>query len=47
MKEKLKKYWGTPERMNKIIFIAYVLNSHNKFVYVSFALEELLGKRKM
>ena len=31
--------------MNKIIFIAYVLNSHNKFVYVSFALQELLKEQ--
>ena len=30
--------------MNKIIFIASVLNPRNKFVYVSFALEELLGE---
>uniref|UniRef100_A0A3Q7J4X6 HAT C-terminal dimerisation domain-containing protein n=1 Tax=Solanum lycopersicum TaxID=4081 RepID=A0A3Q7J4X6_SOLLC len=44
MKEKFKKYWGTPEKMNKMIFIASVLDPCNKFVYVSFALEELLGK---
>ena len=44
MKEKFKKYWGTPEKMNKMIFIAFVLDPRNKFVYVSFALEELLGE---
>ena len=44
MKEKFKKYWGTPEKMNKMIFIASVLDPRNKFVYVSFALEELLGE---
>uniref|UniRef100_A0A3Q7HP74 hAT-like transposase RNase-H fold domain-containing protein n=1 Tax=Solanum lycopersicum TaxID=4081 RepID=A0A3Q7HP74_SOLLC len=43
-KEKFKKYWGTPEKMNKMIFIASVLDPRNKFVYVSFALEELLGE---
>ncbi|KAM3221584.1 zinc finger BED domain-containing protein RICESLEEPER 2-like [Capsicum annuum] len=46
MKEKFKTYWGTLENMNKMIFIASVLDSHNKFEYVSFALEELLGKEK-
>ncbi|KAH0696102.1 hypothetical protein KY289_013584 [Solanum tuberosum] len=46
MKEKFKKYWGTPEKMNKMLFIASVLDSRNKFMYVSFALEELLGEEK-
>uniref|UniRef100_A0A3Q7GHJ3 HAT C-terminal dimerisation domain-containing protein n=1 Tax=Solanum lycopersicum TaxID=4081 RepID=A0A3Q7GHJ3_SOLLC len=44
MKEKFKKYWGTPEKMNKMIFVASFLDPRNKFVYVSFALEELLGE---
>uniref|UniRef100_A0A3Q7HLV0 HAT C-terminal dimerisation domain-containing protein n=1 Tax=Solanum lycopersicum TaxID=4081 RepID=A0A3Q7HLV0_SOLLC len=35
---------GTPEKMNKMIFLASVLDPRNKFVYVSFALEELLGE---
>ncbi|KAH0650464.1 hypothetical protein KY284_030376 [Solanum tuberosum] len=46
MKEKFKKYWGTPEKMNKMLFIASVLDPRNKFVYVSFALEELLEEEK-
>ncbi|KAH0743313.1 hypothetical protein KY290_031306 [Solanum tuberosum] len=46
MKEKFKKYWGTPEKMNKMLFIASVLDLRNKFVYVSFALEELLEEEK-
>ncbi|KAH0678916.1 hypothetical protein KY284_020001 [Solanum tuberosum] len=46
MKEKFKKYWGTPEKMNTMLFIASVLDPHNKFMYVSFALEELLGEEK-
>ncbi|KAH0686132.1 hypothetical protein KY289_018898 [Solanum tuberosum] len=46
MKEKFKKYWGTPEKMNKMHFIAFVLDPRNKFMYVSFALEELLGEEK-
>ncbi|KAH0637139.1 hypothetical protein KY289_037054 [Solanum tuberosum] len=32
MKEKFKTYWGTPEKMNKMLFIASVLDPRNKFV---------------
>ncbi|XP_070043263.1 zinc finger BED domain-containing protein RICESLEEPER 2-like [Nicotiana tomentosiformis] len=46
MQEKFKKYWGEPEKMNKIIFIASVLDPRNKFEYVSLALEELFGEEK-
>ncbi|KAH0652717.1 hypothetical protein KY289_030395 [Solanum tuberosum] len=46
MKEKFKKYWGTPKKMNKILFFASALDPRNKFVCVSFALEELLGEDK-
>ncbi|KAH0655683.1 hypothetical protein KY285_030565 [Solanum tuberosum] len=35
MKEKFKKYWGTPEKMNKMLFIASVLDPRNKFVYLA------------
>nr|XP_016439094.1 PREDICTED: zinc finger BED domain-containing protein RICESLEEPER 2-like [Nicotiana tabacum] len=44
MKEKFKKYWGEPEKMNKMIFIASVLDPHNKLEYVGFALEEIFGE---
>nr|XP_009775720.1 PREDICTED: zinc finger BED domain-containing protein RICESLEEPER 1-like [Nicotiana sylvestris] len=44
MKEKFKKYWGEPQKMNKMIFIAFVLDPHKKFDYVGFALEEMFGK---
>ncbi|XP_070046408.1 zinc finger BED domain-containing protein RICESLEEPER 1-like [Nicotiana tomentosiformis] len=44
MKEKCKKYWGEPEKMHKMIFIASVLDSHNKLEYVGFALEEMFGE---
>ncbi|KAH0726023.1 hypothetical protein KY284_001888 [Solanum tuberosum] len=46
MKEKFKKYWGTPEKMNKMLFIASVLDPHNKFVYVSLLLNNYLGKKR-
>ncbi|XP_060182335.1 zinc finger BED domain-containing protein RICESLEEPER 2-like [Lycium barbarum] len=44
MREKFKKYSGDPEKMNKMIFVASVLDPRNKFVYVSFGLEELFGE---
>ncbi|XP_060202664.1 zinc finger BED domain-containing protein RICESLEEPER 2-like [Lycium barbarum] len=44
MREKFRKYWGDPEKMNKMIFISSVLDPRNKFVYISFALEELFGE---
>nr|XP_016506604.1 PREDICTED: zinc finger BED domain-containing protein RICESLEEPER 1-like [Nicotiana tabacum] len=38
MKEKFDKYWGDPEKMNKMIFISCVLDPRYKFDSVSFAL---------
>uniref|UniRef100_A0A1S3YB55 Zinc finger BED domain-containing protein DAYSLEEPER-like n=1 Tax=Nicotiana tabacum TaxID=4097 RepID=A0A1S3YB55_TOBAC len=46
MQEKFKKYWGEPEKMNKMIFIASVMDPRNKFEYVEGALEELFGEEK-
>nr|XP_016474492.1 PREDICTED: zinc finger BED domain-containing protein RICESLEEPER 2-like [Nicotiana tabacum] len=46
MQEKFKKYWGEPEKMNKIIFISFVLDPRNKFENVSLELEELFGEEK-
>ncbi|XP_019241458.1 PREDICTED: zinc finger BED domain-containing protein RICESLEEPER 2-like [Nicotiana attenuata] len=46
IKEKFDKYWGEPEKMNKIIFIACVLDPRNKTGFVEFALEEMFGKEK-
>ncbi|XP_070039782.1 zinc finger BED domain-containing protein RICESLEEPER 2-like isoform X2 [Nicotiana tomentosiformis] len=46
MQEKFKKYRGELENMNKIIFIASVLDPRNKFEYVSLALEKLFGEKK-
>ncbi|XP_070044845.1 zinc finger BED domain-containing protein DAYSLEEPER-like [Nicotiana tomentosiformis] len=43
MEEKFKKYWGEPKKMNKMIFIAYVLDPLNKLEYVSFALKKIFG----
>ncbi|XP_070036265.1 zinc finger BED domain-containing protein RICESLEEPER 2-like [Nicotiana tomentosiformis] len=46
MQEKFKKYWGEPEKMIKIIFIASILDPRNKFEYVSLAFEEHFGEEK-
>ncbi|XP_047267582.1 zinc finger BED domain-containing protein RICESLEEPER 2-like [Capsicum annuum] len=39
MKKKFDKYWGSPKKMNKMIFISCVLNPRHKFVSVGFALQ--------
>ena len=44
MMMKFKIYLGTPDKMNSMIYIAYILDPRNKFVYVSFGLEELFGE---
>ncbi|KAM3309461.1 hypothetical protein P3S67_011205 [Capsicum chacoense] len=38
MKEKFDKYWGSPKKMNKMIFILCVLDPWHKFFLVGFAL---------
>ena len=44
MNEKFKKYWGEPQKMNKMIFISFVLDPHNKLDYVPFAIVDMFGK---
>ncbi|KAH0648267.1 hypothetical protein KY285_033515 [Solanum tuberosum] len=46
MREKFDKYWGTPNKMNKMIFISCVLDPRHKFVSVGFALQMMFGKEK-
>ncbi|XP_070015344.1 zinc finger BED domain-containing protein DAYSLEEPER-like [Nicotiana sylvestris] len=46
MQEKFKKYWGEPEKVNKIIFIASVFDICDKFEYIILALDELFGEEK-
>ncbi|XP_075112233.1 zinc finger BED domain-containing protein RICESLEEPER 1-like [Nicotiana tabacum] len=38
-----EKYWGEPTKMNKVIFIACVLDPHYKFTTVSFVLKKIFG----
>lgn len=45
MKEKFDTYWGKPEKMNKIIYIACILNPHYKNEYVTYALVVCWGKK--
>ena len=44
MNEKFKKYWGEPQKMNKMIFISSVLDPRNKLDYVLFAIGDMIGK---
>ncbi|KAH0634645.1 hypothetical protein KY290_038111 [Solanum tuberosum] len=43
MKEKLDKYWGDTEKMNKIVFIPCVLDPRHKFSTLDFALKKMFG----
>ncbi|XP_055803527.1 zinc finger BED domain-containing protein RICESLEEPER 1-like [Solanum dulcamara] len=46
MKQKFVKYWGAPEKMNKVLFIASILDPRNKLEYVGDALEDMFGDEK-
>ena len=41
MKIKYDKYWGLVERINKLIFIAVVLDSRYKLDYISFCFSNI------
>ncbi|XP_019244340.1 PREDICTED: zinc finger BED domain-containing protein RICESLEEPER 1-like [Nicotiana attenuata] len=42
-KKKFDKYWGDPGKMNKIIFISYILNPLYKIESVGYALVKMFG----
>ncbi|XP_049381261.1 uncharacterized protein LOC125845773 [Solanum stenotomum] len=46
MKEKFVKYWGIPEKMNKLFFIASILDPRNNLAYAGDALEDMYGEEK-
>ncbi|XP_073273203.1 zinc finger BED domain-containing protein RICESLEEPER 2-like [Primulina huaijiensis] len=46
MKAKFEKYWSAPEKMNKMIFVACVLDPRFKFEYVAFVLLSMYGEEK-
>ncbi|KAM3217385.1 hypothetical protein P3L10_026828 [Capsicum annuum] len=46
MKEMFVKYWGAPEKMNKLFFIASILDPHNNRVYVGDALVDMYGEER-
>ena len=43
MNEKFKKYWGEPQKMNKMIFISSIFDPCNKLDYVPFAIVDMFG----
>ncbi|CAN4091465.1 unnamed protein product [Withania somnifera] len=44
MRDKFRKYWGEPDKMNKMIFISSVLDPRNKLYYVPYAIVDMFGK---
>lgn len=46
MKLKFDKYWGDPDKMNKIIYIAVVVDPRYKLEFMHFALSTVYGKEK-
>ncbi|XP_027158271.1 uncharacterized protein LOC113759892 [Coffea eugenioides] len=43
MKDKYDKYWGRVEKMNMLIFIAYMLDPRTKFEYFEFIACKMYG----
>ncbi|KAF2292745.1 hypothetical protein GH714_027826 [Hevea brasiliensis] len=46
MKVKFDKYWGDPDKMTKIIYIAVVVDPRYKLEFMEFALSIVYGKEK-
>ncbi|KAM3360746.1 hypothetical protein P3S68_015600 [Capsicum galapagoense] len=46
MKEKFVKCWGAPEKMNKLFFIASILDPRNNRAYVGDALVKMYGEER-
>ncbi|XP_058003896.1 zinc finger BED domain-containing protein RICESLEEPER 2-like [Hevea brasiliensis] len=46
MKVKFDKYWGDPDKMNKIIYIAVVVDPRYKLEFMEFALSVMYEKEK-
>ncbi|XP_050212795.1 zinc finger BED domain-containing protein RICESLEEPER 2-like [Mercurialis annua] len=46
MKSKFDKYWGDPDKMNKLIFIAYVFDPSAKLDGMEYSLTSMFGDEK-
>ncbi|KAL2900713.1 Zinc finger BED domain-containing protein RICESLEEPER 2 [Bienertia sinuspersici] len=46
MKRKFDKYWGNVNKMNKLIYVASILDPHCKFIIVELSLIDMHGKEK-
>lgn len=44
MRSKLMKYWGDVDKMNKLLYIAVVLDPRHKFTFVEFVFNHMYGK---
>uniref|UniRef100_A0A803N575 HAT C-terminal dimerisation domain-containing protein n=1 Tax=Chenopodium quinoa TaxID=63459 RepID=A0A803N575_CHEQI len=46
MNQKFDKYWGNVNKMNKLIYVASILDPHCKFILVELSLIDMHGKEK-
>uniref|UniRef100_A0A803MFV7 Zinc finger BED domain-containing protein RICESLEEPER 2-like n=1 Tax=Chenopodium quinoa TaxID=63459 RepID=A0A803MFV7_CHEQI len=46
MKKKFDKYWGDVDKMNKFIYVAFLLDPHSKMVIVELTLTDMHGPEK-
>uniref|UniRef100_A0A803MQS7 hAT-like transposase RNase-H fold domain-containing protein n=1 Tax=Chenopodium quinoa TaxID=63459 RepID=A0A803MQS7_CHEQI len=46
MKQKFDKYWGNVNKMNKLIYVASILDPHCKFILIELSLIDMHGKEK-
>ena len=44
MKSKFDKYWGDPQKMNMLIFIANILDPRDKIEFMGFSLNAIYGE---
>uniref|UniRef100_A0A803MBI4 Transposase n=1 Tax=Chenopodium quinoa TaxID=63459 RepID=A0A803MBI4_CHEQI len=47
IKQKFDKYWGNVNKMNKLIYVASILEPHCKFILVELSLIDMHGKEKV
>lgn len=46
MKYKLDKYWGNVEKMNMMLYVAFILDPPYKFSYLQYFLRICMGQKQ-
>ena len=46
MKDKFDKYWGDPEKINHLLYIAMVLDPKHKLEFMEYALQKMYPGEK-